>query len=83
MTSSMLLIVPGSTVHWLMKKSCQVKWDFGQLKMTGYNPIIVFLYQRIQDRKLRALTALNGRELSPEELIDLAYWRKKYPCLYG
>lgn len=65
------------------EKSCQVKWDFGQLKMTGYNPIIVFLYQRIQDRKLRALTALNGRELSPEELIDLAYWRKSIHACTG
>lgn len=63
--------------------SCQVKWDPNQLKMTGYNPIIAYLYQRIQDRKQRALTALNGLELTPEELIDLAYWRKNIHACTG
>ncbi|HRG41922.1 MAG TPA: hypothetical protein PLC27_10985 [Saprospiraceae bacterium] len=62
---------------------CQVKWDPNQLKLTGYNPIIAFLYQRIQDRKQRAWVSLNGPELTHEELIDLAYWRKSIHACTG
>jgi hypothetical protein len=58
------------------EKSFQVKWDIRQMKLDDDNPIVDFLYGKILAKKQKGLTRMNGEELTPDELINLAYWKK-------